>query len=234
LTRPRITRISTPRGRPHHRVVHVDGRPALRVPARMLAELGLEPGDEIAAPLEEELEAADELHRIRARALRLLGIRHRSEEELRLSLIRADFSQSAIEEILGILKDDGILDDRIFAERFAEQRHRLRGHAPARIESDLRARGVARDIAHGAAWGEYGEDTGDIDSSLLDEAAMLLRRKQAHYEGLRSEVARRRMAGLLGRAGYPARVAIDAVSAMVEEMQSEGLLAKQERDEIDS
>ncbi len=225
LTRPRITKISTPKGRPHYRVVHFDGRSALRVPARLLSELGLRPGDVIAAPLEKELEAAEELDKARARAVRSLGIRLRSEEELRRSLIHANYSHSAIEETLGTLKRDGVLDDMVFSERFAEERHRLRGYAPARIESDLRSRGVAREIAHGAAWGAYGEEDSDIDSCLLDEGMMLLKRKQAHYEGLRPEVARRRMAGLLGRAGYPASVAIDAVDAVVEEMQSQGLLA---------
>lgn len=215
-------------------MVHIDGRPALRVPAPLLTELGLEPGDEIAVPLETELEVADELGRVRTRALRLLGIRLRSEEELRRSLIRADFSHSAINEVLDTLKRNGILDDRIFAERFSEERRRLRGYAPARIESDLRSRGVARDIAHGAAWGIYSEETGGIDSCLLDEGITLLKRKQAHYEGLRPKVARRRMAGLLGRAGYPASVAIDAVDAVVEEMRSEGFLVEPERDTIDS
>jgi len=43
-------------------------------------------------------------------------------------------------------------------------------------------------------------------------------------------VARRRMVGLLDRAGYPASIALDAVDAVLEEMQSQGLLARTEEE----
>ena len=61
----------------------------------------------------------------------------------------------------------------------------------------------------------------------------ILRRRQVHYEGLPPHVARRRMAGLLGRAGYPVSVAIDAVNAVIEEMEAEGLLAGTEGERTD-
>lgn len=225
LNRPRVTKIGTPKGRPDHRVIYIDGKPSLTVPARILSELNLEPGLVLSAPLEKELESAGEMDKARSRAIHLLTFRLRTEEELRRSLIRADFSHQAIEETIRVLLKDGILNDRLFAELFAEEKRRVRGYAPARIESDLRSRGVAREIAHGAAWGVYGEGPGDVDSCLLDEGMTILRRRQVHYEGLPPHVARRRMAGLLGRAGYPVSVAIDAVNAVIEEMEAEGLLA---------
>lgn len=231
MSRPRITKISTPKGRPHHRVVHIDGETAIRVPASLLSELGLEVGDRIAAHLIGELEAADELGEARRRALKLLGVRPRSEEELRRSLLHADFSYFAIETVLDSLRRNGVVDDRAFAEQFADERRRFKGYAPVRIETDLRGRGVAREVAHGAAWRAYeGETTGDPEARLLDEAMTLLRHKQVHYEGLSSRVARRRMVGLLDRAGYPASIALDAVDAVLEEMQSQGLLARTEEE----
>jgi len=234
LNRSRITRISTPQERPDHRVIHIDGKPSLIVPEHILLELNLQPGLILSAPLEKELESAGELSKARSRAIRLLTIRLRTQEELRRSLIRADFSHTAIEETIRTLSKDGILDDRLFAELFAEEKRRVRGYAPARIESDLRSRGVAREISHGAAWGVYGEGPGDVDSCLLDEGMAVLRRKQIHYEGLLPQVARRRMAGLLGRAGYPVSVAIDAVNAVIEEMEAEGLLSGTEGERTDS
>ena len=76
----------------------------------------------------------------------------------------------------------------------------------------------------------YEEETGDPEARLLDEAMTLLGHKQVHYEGLSSRVARRRMVGLLDRAGYPASIALDAVDAVLEEMQSQGLLARTEEE----
>ncbi len=112
----------------------------------------------------------------------------------------------------------------MYAEAFAEERRRLKGHAPSRIEIDLRSRGIEKDLARRAAWEIYEDPGSDPEARLLDAAINLLRRKRVHYEGLKSHAAHRRMASLLGRAGYPGSIARDAVDAVVEEMESEGLL----------
>ncbi len=166
----------------------------------------------------------EEERRAWRKALFLLQIRPRSEEELRLALARADCSVSVIESILERLCDSGAVDDRAYAEQFADERRRLKQHAPARIEKDLRSRGIAPDLARLAARGVYEEGAGDPEARLLDEGLTLLRSRQVHYTDLRPEVAFRRMAGLLQRAGYPGQVARDAVEAVIEKMAADGLL----------
>lgn len=167
------------------------------------------------------------LDRARGKALRLLSIRPRSEEELRRALKRADYSWTVTETTISNLKEQDMLNDRAFALQFADERRRLKGHAPSRIEFDLCSRGVTRELAHEAAWGIYEEDKGDPAARLLDESMALLRRKQIHYEGERYDAVRRRMASLLSRAGYETSVARDAVDAVVDEMVSQGLLASE-------
>jgi len=170
-------------------------------------------------------EEAEDHGACRKKAMDLLAVRERTEEELRHRLIRADYSHPAIERTLEVLKAENLLDDRRFAEQFAEERRENRGHAPVRIEHELRKRGVDRETAHSAAWGPYERADADPDTRLLDEAIELLRERSRRYRGLEAVTVRRRMAGVLGRAGYPAGVAMDAVDSVVEDMQSRGLLA---------
>ncbi len=161
----------------------------------------------------------------RKKAMDLLAVRERSEEELRRRLVRADFSHLAIEKAVEHLKTEKLLDDRRFAEQMADERRENKGHAPARIEHELRRRGVDRETAHSAAWGPYERADRDSGARLLDEAVELLRTRSSRYRGLEALTVRRRMAGVAGRAGYPAGIAMDAVDAVLEEMQSDGLLA---------
>lgn len=201
----------------------------IELPAAAIAGYGLAAGDRIGDALRRELEALAEVEQCRSKAMRLLGNRPRSEEELRRSLVRSDFCYLAIDLVVGELKARGVIDDRAFAQQFAEERRRLKGHAPARIEIELRARGVERETAHRAAWGPYELASGDPEAIQLDEAIALLRRREARYHGLPSDVARRRMVGLLNRAGYPVSLTIDAVAAVLDDMEAQGLIAESSR-----
>jgi regulatory protein len=232
-----ITRIEVPRGRPDRRRVILETQidegvngsgEVIRIdlPASEIARRGLAIAGRITDAERRELEALAEVDRCRARTVRLLSKRMRSEEELRRSLVRADFSYLAIRIVLKEFADSGIVDDRIFAEQFADQRRRLKGHAPARIEMELRTRGVDRETAHRAAWQPYEEDSVDTESRQLDEAIVLLNRRRGRYTGLPADVARRRMAALLGRAGYTTSVSLDAVDAVLEQMGTEQLLSE--------
>jgi regulatory protein len=144
--------------------------------------------------------------------------------ELRRSLSRAAFTEGVVETTIERLRASGAVDDVAYARQFAEERRRRKGHAPARIEKDLRSRGIAGAVARQAARDEYEGGTVDPEARLLDEGLTLLRSRQVHYTDLKPEVAFRRMAGLLERAGYPGQVARDAVETVIEEMVSEGLL----------
>ena len=148
---------------------------------------------------------------------------------MRNRLARADFEHSAIAAVVSALKAEGLVDDDAFAREFAWQRRSGRGHAPARIERELRTRGVERETAHRAAWQRYEDFDGDSGGMLLDEARAMLERRSARYRGLETSVVRRRLAGLLERAGFPGGVALDAVDAEVERMRAEGLLGPSNR-----
>jgi regulatory protein len=82
---------------------------------------------------------------LKTRALRLLARREHSREELARKLSPHAESQAALEGMLDFLVSKNLLSD----ERFAEQRAHVlaRKFGPARIRHDLRARGIAAELA---------------------------------------------------------------------------------------
>jgi regulatory protein len=80
-------------------------------------------------------------------ALKALGARAHSAGELRVKLRRRAQRAEDIDSVLARLKDDGYLDDRRFAEGYAEARLSGDRFGRGRVLQDLRQRRVAPDLA---------------------------------------------------------------------------------------
>ena len=80
-----------------------------------------------------------------ATALRLLARREHSELELRHKLATRKFADAVIDAVLAELLDEGLLSNRRFAELYVRGRFE-RGYGPARIQAELRERGIDSDL----------------------------------------------------------------------------------------
>lgn len=136
------------------------------------------------------------------RALRLLGVRSRSREELRERLARAGFPEDEIDAALDDLERVGLLDDERFAEEVVRDRLGRRGFGPRGALQALRGFGVPREVAERAveAWG------GDEEGRVEEVARSRLRR----LSSLPPEVASRRLLDFLLRRGFDPEVARSA------------------------
>ncbi len=85
------------------------------------------------------------------KALQLLAQRSHFEAELRRKLLRRDYPQTEVEQILAVLRRDGVIDDESVAAEFVALRRRRRGEGSARIRQELLRRGVDEDLAQRAA-----------------------------------------------------------------------------------
>lgn len=71
----------------------------------------------------------------------LLARREHTRLELERKLADRDFDSTVIGDILDRLQEDGLLDEDRFIESFIRTRIG-KGHGPARIEAELRRRGI--------------------------------------------------------------------------------------------
>lgn len=144
-------------------------------------------------------------------ALRLLGVRARSRAEIAQRLARREFDQSTIDDVLARLEASGLIDDDEFAREWAQSRHRYSGRGRLALRRELRTKGVAPETIDTALAEIEPEDE-------RDQAAALATKKLASSSLDLTDPddrvkAYRRLAGVLGRRGFPP----DVISSVVSE-----------------
>lgn len=125
-----------------------------------------------------------------ARAYRLLAIRNRSEAEMRRSLQRAGFDAGSIDEAVARLQDQGLINDRNFAEEWTRGRMASRPRGRRLIERELRTKGVSAEDAIAA--------TSGVDDDEVARA-LAMRRAEALKDVDRQTFVRRLSNYLLAR-----------------------------------
>lgn len=134
------------------------------------------------------------------RALRLLGVRSRSREELRRRLSQAGFPQDEVVQALEDLERVGLVDDERFADEVVQWRLSRQGYGHRAAIDTLRKAGVDRSIAERAVAEAGWED----EEGRAEEAG---RARLPRLEGLPPHAARRRLLGFLIRRGFEPEVA---------------------------
>ena len=131
-------------------------------------------------------------------ALNLLAAHAYSSRNLRRKLTQKKFEKSEVEATIARLEENGLLDDAKFAYEFARQRLVTGGASARRVEQQLVAKGIGREIAHYAAVRVVEEEEVDTLAAIERLAA----KKLASLGDLDAHIKRRRLFGFLARKGY--------------------------------
>jgi regulatory protein len=140
----------------------------------------------------------DETVRAFDSALRALARRDHSIAELERKLRERNISETAAAAVVARLVESGYLDDRRFAERWADAAVRNGRGYGVRLRQDLARRGVNREIIEEVLAGittTYGED-----AAL---AALAERRFAGFVPGAATDREKHRVVAYLQRRGFP-------------------------------
>jgi regulatory protein len=143
-------------------------------------------------------------------AYRYLNRRESTEAEMRARFARAGVEPPDAEQAIGVLVEQGYLDDARFARLFAQDKRELEQWGSERIRQALLGHGVPSDLADDALIAHAGE-LGDGSESEIDRALAVLRRRFPSPIADRRE--RERALGMLLRKGYDSELALDAIAA---------------------
>ncbi|HKJ36302.1 MAG TPA: regulatory protein RecX [Solirubrobacterales bacterium] len=135
-----------------------------------------------------------------AKALGAIRRRERSTAEIIDWLAERDYGPEEIESAISRLIECGELDDRRFAELFAEDKRELAGWGPERIAAALSERGIDRELVETVSLETHDEQ--------VDRAVALLHERRFV---LADDGDRQRALGLLNRRGYGYEVAHEAI-----------------------
>jgi regulatory protein len=196
-----ITALTPQQHAPDRISLFVDGEFRMGLAAELVIAAGLRVGDVVGEANLAELERRDRGWQAREAALRLLAVRPRSVMELTRRLRMKGYDAETAEEVIGRLRELGMIDDAAFAGMLARDRVRLRPQGSRRLANELRQKGVDEETARAAIRETLeGEDTDDRE---------LARRAAAKWKpraGEEPERARRRLYGYLARRGFDGEV----------------------------
>ncbi|MFH1313357.1 MAG: regulatory protein RecX [Candidatus Eisenbacteria bacterium] len=182
----------------------------IRVLKEHLTRSGLEEGRPLGEDTRREIADSYEYAKAREIALRLLKTRPRTEEELKRRFRKSDLRVKIWERVLDDLKDEGQVDDRVFAQLWIREKIGRAGSGRKRIASDLRSKGIDRTIVEE----EIARNYDDADETEI--AKRLAIKRLGRLKSLPAGVARRRIYGLLLRRGFQSDVASAALEAALE------------------
>lgn len=146
-------------------------------------------------------------------ALRLLGARARSRQEMQDRLVARGFDTDEIATTMTRLDEWKLLDDADFAHEWVRSRHANSARGRHALRRELRAKGIDDDIVADAL------ET--IDPDAEREIAYALAEKKLTFDAddladpsIRAK-AFRRLSGALGRRGYPPEVITSVVKDVI-------------------
>jgi len=135
-------------------------------------------------------------------AVRLLGMRALTTQELRQRLAERGYAQDQIQPVVARLTASRYLDDAEYARAWAVARAHRHSVGPARLARELRSKGIAEPEISGVLREAFGER----DAREVAETAAV--RKAKTLRGLTPEVARRRLGAYLTRQGFAVEVVL--------------------------
>ena len=131
------------------------------------------------------------LIRAKNKALWLLQTRDHSAKEMSEKL-RRDYDRQTIDEVIAMLCESGLIDDKRFADMYVTELSEIRGMSRANIKRELAKKGIAREIIDEAT-NMLAEDEVPLIIAVI---------KQKYYNCFDDEKQKRRMIAGLARKGY--------------------------------
>ena len=142
----RVTAIRAGRSQGKRVNVFLDGKFAFSLETEVALKESLRVGQELADGQTEALARSNCFHRCLNAAAHYLSYRPRSEAELRKRLYQRGFDGDSIEAVLKSLKEQGLVDDVVFAQFWRDNRESFSPRSWWLTKLELRQKGVAEDI----------------------------------------------------------------------------------------
>lgn len=158
--------------------VYVNSKYAFSLEISQVVELGVKKGLEISGEQLEEFKKASEFGKLYQRALEWILVRPRSEKETRDYLYKKIYEKkldkSYIKQIVEKLKTKKYLDDKKFAEYYAENRFVKKGISLKRLRMELTKKGVSKEIIEEVLINSERDET--------EEIKKVIARKRTRYD----------------------------------------------------
>lgn len=170
-----VTTISPQKKNPDRYSLFHEKRFLIGISRKTRTDFSVEKGTLLTEALFKQLTEAEERSAIREACLRYLARRDHSSSELLKKVGRKGYRQSDIRDVIRDLLDQGLIDDRKFAQRYVTDKMELNRWGPKKIRAKLYQKGVDRDIIESVLAGISDED------HLSDACVDLVLKRKRHF-----------------------------------------------------
>ena len=175
----------------------------------LTAALELKKGQRLSPREIEQLQYADLFSKAWNAALRYLGYRARTQQEMEAYLTKKEYPNAVVLATVERLFENGYLDDLEFSRSWLRDRARIRPKGARALRYELRQKGIANDIIETVLQ--------ELDEN--DGAWNALQPKLQRWRALEEREFRQKVTGFLGRRGF----GYDAIRHVIERAQEDGL-----------
>jgi regulatory protein len=205
----KITAIEAQKNRPNRVNIYLDGEFAFGL-AR-IAAAWLAVGQELNEEKIERLLLEDARERAFQQAMLFLSYRARSESEIRQNLRKHEIPEPVVEHTLERLRQDGLANDKQFAQAWVENRSTFRPRSRRMMTMELRQKGLDDEAVKSAI-----ENVDD--ESLAYEAAQ---KRAPRWKGLEWNEFRKKLSDFLARRGFSYSVIAPVVTRIWNEAHAD-------------
>jgi regulatory protein len=210
----RITALQPQTKDPERLNLFVDDEFLMGINALIALQMHLKVGQELTQQQVEQLRQEEALQQAVARGLNYLSFRPRSREEVRRYLVRKETPADLIDRVLERLEQLELINDQAFAEFWMESRARFNPKGAQAIKSELRQKGVTREV---------------VDEMVDDEQDEERARQAAHKKamslvgqsGMDFKTFRARLGPFLQRRGFSYEIATRTVRELWQELMTD-------------
>jgi regulatory protein len=181
--------------------VFLDGEFAFGLSAFVGA--GLRVGQQLTEAEIESLKQSELQEKAKQNAFKLVGLRPRSEYEIRTHLRRKAYTEAVIDSVIERLIDLEFLNDYDFAKYWVEQRETFRPRSRFALSQELRQKGIDREIIEAVLE--------DVDES--NAARRAAEAKTSSWSALPEQDFKEKMAGFLRRRGFSYEIINETIDA---------------------
>lgn len=192
----KITGIKRQKRRKNRVSIYLDGKYTFSLDYDIVTRANLYTGDEITEEEKNKLIEKDSFPRARDYAYYFLSFRDRSEYEIKKRLYDRDFHPAVVSEVLSLLKNQGIVDDRSFVNKWVDNVILSRPMGRMRVMHELRLKRVREDIIS-----EVCQEKLDLDKEA-GLARIAVEKKMKVLNNYEKDVARRRLNSFLVNLGF--------------------------------
>lgn len=168
-------------------------------------------GQELSPGDIEKLQGADQVEKAKETAIRYIEYRPRSIAETRRHLLKKEYPEQVVAQVLERLEAVGLLNDAAFARYWVDQRETFKPRSIIALQQELRQKGIERSVID--------EAVAEVDEySAAKQAA---EPKARRWQSLTEPEFRKKVGGFLQRRGFGYGIVREITDTLWQTYQSE-------------